>query len=65
YLPQAGYVYLPKKDERYNPVEEKTEENIDLIKQANELGLGSPSTLKRLSEETLKERIENKLKESN
>ena len=33
-------------------------EKDTLVKQAHELGLGSPSTLKRLSIETLQERIE-------
>lgn len=63
YLPQAGYVYLPKRDKRYNPVEETKEELIldekeELIKIANESGLGSPSTLRRLTIETLKQKIE-------
>ena len=71
YLPQAGFVYLPKRDERYNPVEEPKEELIldekeelildekeELIKIANESGLGSPSTLRRLTIETLKQKIE-------
>lgn len=52
-------VYLPEAVEMYNPViEEKTDDKTELINEAHELGLGSPSTLKRLSIETLKERIE-------
>jgi len=59
YIPQNGIVELPVIDKRYNPIEEiKTDENKDdLIEEAHKLGLGSPSTLKRLNPETLKKRI--------
>lgn len=63
YKPVQGIVELPIKMDKLNPVKEVKEEPKEnekdlLVKKAHELGLGSPSTLKRLSEETLKERIE-------
>lgn len=51
-------VYLPEAVPMYNPVIERKDDKEDLVNKAHELGLGSPSTLKRLSVETLKERIE-------
>lgn len=51
-------VYLPEAVEMYNPVVGEKDDKEDLVNRAHELGLGSPSTLKRLSVETLKERIE-------
>jgi len=56
-------VYLPEAVEMYNPVIEEVKEEVaddkdELVEQAHKLGLGSPSTLKRLSPETLKKRIE-------
>lgn len=51
-------VYLPEAVPMYNPVIEEKDDKEDLVNKAHELGLGSPSTLKRLSVETLKERIE-------
>ena len=63
YKSNHGVINLPKKVNGLNLIEENKEDDNDLIKQANELGLGSPSTLRRLSEETLKERIADKLKE--
>ncbi len=64
YKSNNGVVNLPKKVNGLNLIEEIKQDNNDLIKQANGLGLGSPSTLKRLSDETLKERIADKLKET-
>lgn len=58
YIPQNGIVELPKKDGRYNPVEEENNEKDELVKKAVELGCGAESSLKRNSVETLKKKIE-------
>lgn len=59
-----GVVDLPVEIQKLNPIKEEPEDKIfnsekdELVDKAHGLGLGSPSTLKRLSIETLKERIE-------
>lgn len=62
YHPDNGVLSLPKEYKGLNQYkiteEEKPTEKEQLIEEAHKLGIGSPSTLKRLSVETLKERIE-------
>jgi hypothetical protein len=58
YIPCNGIVELPKRDERYNPIEEEKNEHKELVEKAVELGLGNFSTLDRLTDKTLKKKIE-------
>jgi hypothetical protein len=60
-----GIVELPVEVKSINPIKEDVEEQkttsnekLDLVKKAHELGLGSPSQLERNSIETLKKKIE-------
>lgn len=58
YKPVDGVIDIPVRIKKLNPIEEEIDAKAELVKEAHSLGLGSPSTLKRLSEETLKEKIE-------
>jgi hypothetical protein len=59
-----GVIDIPVEIQALNPYKEVKEqktasnEKLDLVKKAHELGLGSPSQLERNSIETLKKKIE-------